>query len=86
MGSPKSVHVPLQVFLYHSFRYSTLGGKEISWEAFAEVSLGLGAVPLFLLGEAVTGNEKENEKRGNGALGSALNGSLCISAPSRNSL
>lgn len=62
MGSPKSVHVPLQVFLYHSFRYSTLGGKEISWEAFAEVSLGLGAMPLFL-GETVTGNEMENEKR-----------------------
>ena len=39
-----------------------LGGEEISWEAFAEVSLGLGAMPLFL-GETVTGNEMENEKR-----------------------
>ena len=33
-----------------------LGGEEISWEAFAEVSLGLGAMPLFL-GETVTGND-----------------------------
>ena len=84
MGSPKSAHEPLQVFLYHSFRYSTFGGKEISWEEFAEVSLGLGAGPLFL-GEAVTGSEMENEKKGDGALGGALNGSFCISAPSGNS-